>query len=516
MASKKIIGFKNILEYDGEKAKQFFLKEESYYNFDLPSYFKFQGLINKVSDKIGNKPLLSFYGYVTNSKGKKTYTKPSDFEDVNYKFLNNKDGKFAYRPLQLIHPAIYVSLINQITRKENWEAILSRFKEFRKNPRILCLSIPLESKGRNSDKAENILNWWREIEQRSIQLALDYEYVLHTDISDCYGSLYTHSVAWALHGKEKAKDKRRDDELVGNLIDWHLQDMSYGQTNGIPQGSVLMDFIAEIVLGYADLKLTERIKETGKIDYKIIRYRDDFRVFTNNPQDAELILKYITEILIDLGMKLNAQKTLVSNNLVKDSIKPDKYFWMINKIKPFKLQEYLLIIHYISQKYPNSGTIVKELNNYFSKVKSSKKLKQNIPVLISILIDIAYRNPRTYPISAAILSKLLSLIKSDTSKKQILNSIIKRFEKIPNTGHLQIWLQRITLKIDATITYNEILCKKIDDAKITLWNSDWLSKKLRDIINNEDIIDRDELNKIDEVIQTREVQLFESKTTYIY
>ena len=60
--------------------------------------------------------------------------------------------------------------------------------------------------------------------------------------------------------------------------------MNYGQTNGIPQGSVLTDFIAEIVLGYIDSKLSERIrKEIGSINYKIIRYRDDYRIFTNEP-----------------------------------------------------------------------------------------------------------------------------------------------------------------------------------------------------------------------------------------
>ena len=35
--------------------------------------------------------------------------------------------------------------------------------------------------------------------------------------------------------------------------------MRYGQTNGIPQGSVLMDFISEMVLGYIDKLLEEKI-----------------------------------------------------------------------------------------------------------------------------------------------------------------------------------------------------------------------------------------------------------------
>ena len=85
---------------------------------------------------------------------------------------------------------------------------------------------------------------------------MDYECLSHTDITDCYGAIYTHSTAWALHGKgfmKKPENRpRRNPALLGNIVDDHLQDMSHGQTNGIPQGSVLMDFVAEMVLGYAD------------------------------------------------------------------------------------------------------------------------------------------------------------------------------------------------------------------------------------------------------------------------
>jgi hypothetical protein len=53
----------------------------------------------------------------------------------------------------------------------------------------------------------------------------------------------------ALYGKEEAKDNRHKSSL-GNDVDKLIRSMRYGQTNGIPQGSVLMDFIAEMVLGY--------------------------------------------------------------------------------------------------------------------------------------------------------------------------------------------------------------------------------------------------------------------------
>src|SRR5699024_1602566 len=152
------------------------------------------------------------------------------------------------------------------------------------------------------------------------------KYVIHSDITDCYGSIYTHSISWALHTKKegKKKENRNNDSLIGVVIDNHLQDMSYGQTNGIPQGSTLMDFISEIVLGYVDLLLSKRLCDLKIEEYKILRYRDDYRIFTNDSYEAEQITKELAEILSSLGLRLNADKTEASDDIIKSAIKPDK------------------------------------------------------------------------------------------------------------------------------------------------------------------------------------------------
>ena len=95
---------------------------------------------------------------------------------------------------------------------------------------------------------------------------MDYKFSYDTDIADCYGSLYTHSIAWAIETIDTAK-KQRDSNLLGNKIDTHIRNMQYGQTNGIPQGSVLMDFIAEIILGYIDELLTVEITKNKIENY---------------------------------------------------------------------------------------------------------------------------------------------------------------------------------------------------------------------------------------------------------
>ena len=469
---------KSILEYDHIEARRFFLKEESFFNFDLPNYFVFQNLISKISNILKKKDLLDLYGTeVLIGKKKTRKFSPTNFEGVNYNLLTNKDGKFDWRPFKLIHPVLYVSLVNEMTIEKNWNLIINRFKEYKKNHKINCFSTPIESLKNFSDKEALIEEWYRSIEQKSIELALEFKYVIHTDIVNCYSSIYTHSIPWAIHTKEFAKKEKNNKNLIGNIIDKHIRDMSFGQTNGIPQGSVLMDFIAEIILGYVDLKLSEKIKKSKVKDYYILRFRDDYRIFSNNPEDSNLIVKFLSEILFDVGMKLNSEKTLVSENIIESSLKPDKLYWIKNKRIPTSFLDYLLLILSLSEKFPNSGTLIIELNNFYNKIISLTKVNIEIPILVSILIDITFKNPRTYPISTAILSKLFSLTNSNFMKHHILSLIEKKFDKIPNTGHLQIWLQRLTLLLDKDKIYNEKVCMKVLDSNIPIWN------KIRSIYN---------------------------------
>lgn len=502
---------KSILELSNVEAKEFFLKQESYCSIDFPIYFCFQPLLDAVSDEIDNKSISDFYStYFDKEKNKNRPTVPCNYEGANYILLNNKDGKYAWRPTQLIHPAIYVDLVNKITSSDNWNFIVARFNEFSQNKQIHCLSIPVKSEDEKSDKAALIEQWWIEIEQQSIELGLDYEFILYTDISNCYGSFYTHSIAWALHGKNNAKKKRNDKKLIGNVIDECVRNMTYGQTNGIPQGSVLMDFIAEMILGFVDLQLTELITNSNINDYKILRYRDDYRIFTNNSQDTEIIVKYLTEVLIDLGMKLNSNKTIASSNVVRDSLKPDKLYWINHKQYSKSLQDEFFIIHSLSEKYPNSGVLAKLLMKLYDRIIKNEEEEAHLSVLISIVVDIMVNNPRVYPISTAILSKLLSLQEDNDIRKKTIKKIVNRFNKVPNTGYLEIWLQRMVLNLDTAITFPETLCKKVRNEQIVIWNSEWLDGKLKELIDSYNIIDTNEVNRLDRVINRSEVELFRS------
>jgi RNA-directed DNA polymerase len=340
-------------------ARVFLLKPESYCNIDLPIYFQFGTLLSAVAKVLIGKSLSSMAA------------NPRDHEGVNYAMLSNKDGRHAWRPLQLIHPALYVSLVEKITSKDHWSVLRQRFNEFQQLPNFKCLSIPLESLSKRRDKAAQIRNWWQGIEQGSIELALEYGYVFHADITDCYAAIYTHSIAWAVHGKTIAKAKRNDKKLVGNIIDAHIQDMRHGQTNGIPQGSVLMDFVSELVLGYADFELSNRLAAAKITEYRILRYRDDYRIFVNNPQLGEAVLKTLTEVLIELGLKLNTSKTAGSSLVVSSSLKADKRSWLRSRQGDRNLQKHLLVIHAHAMEFPNAGSLTVALTRFHERLSKA-------------------------------------------------------------------------------------------------------------------------------------------------
>ncbi len=496
-----------ILDLDAKEALFFFLDSKIYCSLDFPPYISFGTFLTSINNFLSNHPDIL------------KHVHPENYENVNYIIAANKDGKYDWRPFELINPILYVQLARTITEETHWKDICKRFKDFAVNPDIECMSIPVVENTLQTNQKAQILAWWENIEQRSIELSLDYEYLIETDITNCYGALYTHSIAWALHTKEKAKQQRREN-LIGNIIDKYIRAMRYGQTNGIPQGSVLMDFIAEMVLGYIDSLLSDRIKANNITDYHILRYRDDYKIFVNNPHTGEHILKIITEVLAEFGMKPNILKTNTYDNIILHAIKKDKLAWLIKKQSNKDLQKHLLLIYKHSLEYPHAGSLIKPLQDCYFRIKKSHNLQNHPKSLIAIIVDIAYRNPRTYAICAAMLSIILAQLSNKDEQKEIITKIKNKFSLIPNTSNMLIWLQRISLFFKFDIDYDDALCRLIDHAfkgkrNISIlntdiprmWNMDWINlSELKKILQKETIINIMEFEKLSKEILLKEIE----------
>jgi len=201
----------------------------------------------------------------------------------------------------------------------------------------------------------------------------------------------------------------------------------------------------------------------------------------------------------------------VNDDVVRASVKADKIAWFSRKKSEKSLQKHLLIIHDHALQFPNAGSLSVALQDYYNRLSRVKKLFDEPLPLISIVVDITYRNPRTYAVCAAILSKLLTFLET-ADKKNVLEKIQRRFTKIPNTGHLQIWLQRISQPEFQDMQYDEPLCQLVAGQAATLWNLDWIcSHDLKNAINANSIIDKKCLIAIEPIIPAAEFELFIKK-----
>lgn len=298
--------------------------------------------------------------------------------------------------------------------------------------------------------------------------------------------------------------------------------MSNGQTNGIPQGSILMDFIAEIILGYADLELSKKLKDMlHDKKYYILRYRDDYRIFVNDLSVGEIIFKYLCETLLNLGFHLNTSKTCYSQDVVGGALKEDKLDALKYEPVPKKLPKnlfetqiellrQLLIVQQLGKKFPNSGILLNRLSK-ISKILKATKLKyyeNHESVLTGILIDIGYNNPKCFPFVAGLISYYIPKLPKKL-QQELLAKIQEKLCAIHNIGLLEIWIQRIARGINLKLSFNELLCKYEDgDHNQNIFNSDWITNE---IIKN--ILDKasyfDKRVEIKPEIDNKEINVFE-------
>lgn len=130
-------------------------------------------------------------------------------------------------------------------------------------------------------------------------------YLLATDLSQFYPSIYTHSIPWALHTKAVAKAKSSDYSLRGNVLDLAIRNGQDKQTIGIPIGPDTSLVIAEAILSSIDVQLSGTITRRG------FRYIDDIACGFRTIAEAEETLGRLQHLIGDLQLQLNPRKTRI-------------------------------------------------------------------------------------------------------------------------------------------------------------------------------------------------------------
>lgn len=151
-----------------------------------------------------------------------------------------------------------------------------------------------------------------------IGLEQKYSCLLRVDISKCFASIYTHSIAWAIRGKQFAKDVKSKKNIVyfESAFDTLMRDANWGETNGIIVGPEVSRIFCEIILQGVDVNVASRLE--GGVEIK--RYMDDYFIFASSPDAARGAETVIAEELAKFNLYLNEGKRRLEHRPLVSSL----------------------------------------------------------------------------------------------------------------------------------------------------------------------------------------------------
>lgn len=176
-----------------------------------------------------------------------------------------------------------------------------------------------------------------------------YDKLFKFDISKCFDSIYSHSISWALLNKEIVKNNlgssRSSNETFSGRFDAIMQNLNYGETNGIVIGPEFSRIFAELILQRIDknveIVLREKEKLIHKVDYEISRYVDDFFVFYNQESTKDKIIQAYRLQLKDYKLDINDAKTIPYEKpiITEITIAKQKITELLTKYLSYKIEE---------------------------------------------------------------------------------------------------------------------------------------------------------------------------------
>ena len=547
---------KNILTLNHDEAMDFFMKSEQYHGFELPEYFSFDEVLKYVREKVRTIPY---------EECLKKGVSPDSLSDVNLDILLNKDGRYAVRPIILANPFLYYFLVREVCCESNWQIIKDLFEKFNV-PHITSCAIPvIPNEKEPFHKATTINNWWNSMEQRSIELSLEYRYMFVTDITNCYGSVNPQTFDWAFTLKDTTIATGIQSPIAQNIQKF-LRALQQGRNIGIPQGSAIFDFVGEIILGYSDLLLHESLQAKAKEyegqgktfpDYEIIRYRDDYRIFCSNREALEDISYILQQVLERLNFRMNSQKTKISDSIVTDAVKSDKLAYIYNTpifnkkgVDFDSYEKHLLFILMFARQYSDSGSIKTMLSDidkrleewlhpqdkkketesilwgdvdlsddgHLVKTGRKKALEPyyipggSVRAMSAICIQIALENVGCAHYALRIISRMIDSLKDMSEKQSIIDLVYNKLCNQPNSDYNQLWLQNMTYTQDqknGTSPYSLRLCKLVmGNIEEPLWNNGWIRAEFVKNMPIESIVNKETLKKVTPVITFRETRMY--------
>lgn len=141
---------------------------------------------------------------------------------------------------------------------------------------------------------------------KALEQSFGKKYRAHADISNCFSSIYTHSLEWATQGFDEAKANLIKKERVNHWssdIDRVLRGSKRNETSGLPVGPASSSIAVEVILAAVDKELRGH--------FSFVRYVDDYTALCTSYDEAQEFIRRLGNELARYRLTLNIAKTSI-------------------------------------------------------------------------------------------------------------------------------------------------------------------------------------------------------------
>jgi hypothetical protein len=279
------------------------LLSKGYFPKELPATFTTESFGRASEEILEDWERAKLFARIQKKKNKNKYKSKAygyDLPKAEMEIISTPKSGFERRNIGITHPIPQALLASEIS--ENYATIqkwLCR-QTYSLDEIRVSLSNSRAIKGINFS-----LHWAKKAYTEATS-----DWLVKTDITRFYPSIYTHSLTWAAYGKEKVKSKLKIYEgSLADRLDILTRACNRNQTIGIPIGPETSRILAEIISSRIDDDLKPQFHDISPD--QIDRLQDDWFIGVSTLEEAEKVLSKVARAYREYGLDINGSKTSV-------------------------------------------------------------------------------------------------------------------------------------------------------------------------------------------------------------
>lgn len=412
------------------------LVAKGYFPRELPPAFTTEDFGHHVNDILDewrtNKIFIEkSAGNIPGKKKKKRSAFTYKVSDAEIEVISKPKRGYERRNIHITHPIPQALLSYELAK--NWRVV----QKWLSRQTYSLDEIRVSDKFPRSIKGIN----FQTHRAKKAYIEATSDWLVKTDISRFYPTVYTHSIAWAAYGKERVKGNLQlYSSSLADRLDVLIRACNRNQTIGIPIGPETSRIIAEVISSRIDSDFHDKMPDVPK--KSVDRLQDDWFVGVNTLEEAETVLSAITVMYRSYSLEINGNKTSIDHIIASS-----KSSWISEigaflshrpgPIRAARLKELLLLSLRLQSDSPSEPVV-----NYVLSIIEGQRIDSgDIEVLESFLLKASVISP----ISMNHICRIILNLQHHTgkvSRQRISKRFVTLAERNLEKGNLYevIWL----------------------------------------------------------------------------